>query len=69
MEGGDGEASESWVAGGVWVEGVWSCDGQGDALAHFSGGFVGEGQREDRPRRGVVGNEMGDPARDDAGLS
>ena len=72
MEGGDGEASEAGVAGGgggVWVEGVWACDGEGDAVTHFASGFVGEGEGEDGPGGGVVGDEMGDSAGDDAGFT
>jgi hypothetical protein len=40
-----------------------------DALLHFAGGLVGEGDGENISRRDAPGDEVGDAERDDAGLA
>ena len=40
-----------------------------DALLHFAGGLVGEGDGEDVSRRDAPGDEVGDAERDDARLA
>jgi len=40
-----------------------------NALLHFAGGLVGEGDGEDVSGRDALGNQVGDAKRDDAGLA
>ena len=40
-----------------------------DALLHFAGGFVGEGDSKDISGRDALGDEMGDAERDDPGFA
>ena len=40
-----------------------------DALPHFVGGLVGEGQGQDLPGRHAVVQKLGDAMRDDPGFS
>ena len=64
------EDAEGLAVEGADVDpGRHAADEVDDALAHFVGGLVGEGDGEDVPGGDAGGDEIGDAAGDDAGLA
>ena len=64
------EDAEGLAVEGADVDpGRHAADQVDDALAHFVGGLVGEGDGEDVPGGDAGGDEIGDAAGDDAGLA
>ena len=61
--------AEAVEGGDLEVLGDLGADEVEDALAHLGGGLVGEGHRQDRPRRDAALDQAGDALGDDARLA